>query len=149
MQVVHEQQALHERVGDEQRLQALLIADGPHDRLKPRAVEADKAGDEFLGDVGRLRARPGPEFGEQRLDARPSLPGVNLPGVRWRRPCQIASVMPVGECVVLSTLPPPRYMCTPQGRHGSKLRTARMMSMPLKLSGGFSSKIGVFCTASS
>ena len=32
---------------------------------------------------------------------------------------------------------------------GSKLRTARMMSMPLKLSGGFSSKIGVFCTASS
>ena len=25
-------------------------------------------------------------------------------------------------------------MCTPHGRHGSKLRTARMMSMPLKLS---------------
>ena len=41
------------------------------------------------------------------------------------------------------------YMCTPHGRHGSNERTARMMSMPLNLSGPFSSKIGVFCTASS
>src|SRR5690242_4784754 len=61
----------------------------------------------------------------------------------------MARVTPVGECAVLSTLPPPRYMCTPHGRHGSKLRTARMMSMPLKFSLEFSSKIGVFCTASS
>ena len=48
----------------------------------------------------------------------------------------------------MRTLPFP-YMCTPQGRHGSKLWTARMMSTPLKLSGPFSSKIGVFCTESS
>ena len=40
-------------------------------------------------------------------------------------------------------------MCTPHGRHGSNDRTARMMSIPLKFSGPFSSKIGVFCTASS
>ena len=55
----------------------------------------------------------------------------------------------MGEWRVSSTLPLPRYMWTPHGRHGSKLRTARMMSMPLNLSGPFSSKIGVFCTASS
>jgi len=54
-----------------------------------------------------------------------------------------------GEWTRSSDLPLPRYMCTPQGRHGSKLRTARMMSIPLKFSWEFSSKIGVFCTASS
>ena len=54
-----------------------------------------------------------------------------------------------GVCTRSSSLPLPRYMWTPHGRHGSKLRTARMMSMPLNRSGGFSSKIGVFCTASS
>jgi len=56
---------------------------------------------------------------------------------------------PVGVCWTFFTRPTPVYMCTPHGRHGSKLRTARMMSMPLKFSGPFSSKIGVFCTASS
>jgi hypothetical protein len=59
------------------------------------------------------------------------------------------SVMTAGECTFCSTFPPPRYMWTPHGRHGSKLRTARMMSIPLKFSGEFSSKIGVFWTASS
>src|ERR1039457_6427302 len=62
---------------------------------------------------------------------------------------QVARVTVIGECTLSRTLPLPRYMCTPHGRHGSKLRTARMMSIPLNLSGGFSSKIGVFCTASS
>ena len=57
--------------------------------------------------------------------------------------------MPVGVCTTFLTLPFPLYMWTPHGRHGSKLRTARMMSTPLNLSGPFSSKIGVFCTASS
>ena len=56
---------------------------------------------------------------------------------------------PVGECSLRSTFPSPRYMWTPHGRQGSKLRTARMMSMPLKSSIAFSSKIGVFMTASS
>ncbi|TPV99236.1 MAG: hypothetical protein USCAAHI_01305 [Beijerinckiaceae bacterium] len=55
----------------------------------------------------------------------------------------------IGECTVSIVLPLPTYMCTPQGRHGSKLRTARMMSMPLKFSGPFSSKIGVPVIASS
>jgi len=54
-----------------------------------------------------------------------------------------------GECILWIGFPFPRYMWTPQGRHGSKLRTARMMSMPLNWSWPFSSKIGVFCTASS
>src|ERR1035438_5018945 len=54
-----------------------------------------------------------------------------------------------GVCISFNTFPPPRYMCTPQGKHGSKLRTARIMSMPLNVSGPFSSKMGVFCTASS
>src|SRR5258708_34204743 len=35
------------------------------------------------------------------------------------------------------------YWWTPHGRQGSKLRTARMMSIPLNWSGPFSSKIGV------
>lgn len=50
----------------------------------------------------------------------------------------------IDEWRVSRIFPSPRYMCTPQGRHGSKLLTARMISMPLKLSGPFSSKIGVF-----
>src|SRR5262249_16354817 len=54
-----------------------------------------------------------------------------------------------GEWIRLSTRPWPRNMCTPHGRQGSKLRTERMMSMPLNLSGAFSSKMGVFWTASS
>jgi hypothetical protein len=48
----------------------------------------------------------------------------------------------VGECSSSSFLPPPRYMCTPHGRQGSKLRTVRITSMPLKCSRSFSSKIG-------
>ncbi len=68
----------------------------------------------------------------------------------WSRSAtSMAYARPVGVCTTFFTRPLPRYMCTPHGRHGSKLRTARMMSMPLKFSGPFSSKIGVFCTASS
>src|SRR5581483_6252956 len=55
----------------------------------------------------------------------------------------------IGTWRTSRTLPPPRYMCTPHGRQGSKLRTARMMSIPLKLSRPFSSKIGIPDTASS
>ena len=56
---------------------------------------------------------------------------------------------PSGRCTTFRTLPAPVYMCTPHGRHGSNERTARMMSTPLKFSGPFSSKMGVFWTASS
>src|SRR5262249_59324266 len=61
--------------------------------------------------------------------------------------CRIAPN--IGECRVSKTLPPPKNMCTPHGRQGSKLRTARIMSTPLNLSRGFSSKIGVCWIASS
>ncbi len=40
----------------------------------------------------------------------------------------------VGECRCSITRVFPRYICTPHGRHGSKLRTVRMMSIPLKVS---------------
>ena len=60
-----------------QRLQALVITDGPHDRLQPGPVQPDEAGDELLGDTRRLRTATGPEFGEQRLDARPGILGVD------------------------------------------------------------------------
>ena len=65
-------------------------------------------------------------------------------GLAIRAPCYSCCMPNMGTCLVSSTLPSPRYMWTPQGRQGSKLRTARMMSIPLNLSGPFSSKIGVF-----
>src|ERR671924_439187 len=55
----------------------------------------------------------------------------------------------IGECTRFRVFPLPRYMCTPHGRHGSKLRTVRMMSTPRKFSWSFSSKIFCPCTASS
>ena len=68
----------------------------------------------------------------------PSLGPVRLsrPVVGVRRPGSASAASP-------APCPCPRYMCTPHGRHGSKLRTVRMMSMPLKCSRSFSSKIGV------
>src|ERR1051326_8085942 len=93
---------------------------------RPRRALRDRA--RFGG------AQPIPRFFECYLSARP--------------PYYLATPN-IGEWYVLRTLPPPTYICTPHGRHGSKLRTARMMSMPLNLSGPFSSKIGVFWTASS
>src|SRR5215475_12640759 len=63
--------------------------------------------------------------------------------------CYFSTRPNIGEWRVSSVLPAPRYICTPQGMQGSKLRTTRMMSIPLKLSGPFSSKMGVPCTASS
>src|SRR5690348_6115361 len=68
-------------------------------------------------------------------------------------PPQLNQVYPcapyIGTCRTSSSLASPLNMWTPHGRQGSKLRTARMMSTPLNLFGPFSSKIGVFCTASS
>src|SRR5262245_38276319 len=36
----------------------------------------------------------------------------------------------IGEWCVSKTFPLPRYIWTPHGKHGSKLRTALMMSIP-------------------
>ena len=54
-----------------------------------------------------------------------------------------------GEWRISSSLDSPSNTWTPQGRQGSKLRRARMMSMPLNFSFPFSSKSGVFMMASS
>src|ERR1700761_8165397 len=93
----------------------------------------------------RVRFRQGTDLLHQPLD----LFGVRLKFVAVHRAHLLPITPNIGECRVWRTLPSPRYMCTPQGRQGSKLRTARIMSMPLNLSGPFSSKSGVFCTASS
>ena len=144
-------------IGDDQRLKALLVADPlveslllVHDlhpldtsaRIK-RALGRLGPGTEFLGRRrGRAEAARR-QRAQQFLDPRARAADP-------RRHRQLDRVTAdIGECTFWSVLPLPRYMCTPQGRHGSKLRTARMMSMPLNWSGGFSSKIGVFCTASS
>ncbi len=113
-----------------------------------------------LHDLARLCPRRGVgepldalEEGVEPLEPRLELAGVE--GIRHRfLPSRVRRdrhfCMPnIGTCFTSSSLPSPMYMWTPQGRHGSKLRTARMMSIPLNLSGPFSSKIGVFCTASS
>ena len=114
--------------------------------LQAGPVQLDHQPHDLLGDLGGAGVG-GADLAEQLLDPRPdrrrSLPLTRPHG----RPLPLVSI--VGECSFFTTLPLPRYMWTPQGRHGSKLRTARMMSMPLNFSGGFSSKIGVFWTASS
>ena len=103
-------------------------------------------------DPGGLR---GAEIRQLMLKSPMAVSGTQLPwGPREPpetpgSPRQVASVALIGECTFCSVLPLPRYMWTPQGRQGSKLRTARMMSMPTNLSGPFSSKIGVFWTESS
>jgi len=164
VQVVQEQQALHQRVGQQPVADRLagraLGREGVHDVAEPVSVEAEQQPHQFLR-RGRGAAAGGPQGGEQFLDPFPGLPYTGHPlrlssaGYRraaWRRDAtagQVARMAVIGECTFSSTLPLPRYMCTPHGRHGSKLRTARMMSIPLNWSGGFSSKIGVFCTASS
>ena len=100
--------------------------------------------DELVGDRPRLDVL-------ELLELPRSAPGRARPGRARSRAAvggSAISTCPVGVWTTLRTLPLP-YMCTPHGRHGSNEWTARMMSMPLKFSGPFSSKIGVFCTASS
>ncbi len=126
------------------------------------AVKVENRLDQFLrirssGGVGRLldrldqRLHPLDALGEIRIDSRIHVRG--LPAVRvkhggreptLRRQDQDRGTPNMGEWRTSSVLPAPRYMCTPQGRHGSKLRTVRMISIPFDLSGPFSSKIGVF-----
>src|SRR5207249_173328 len=125
------------------------------------ALQLEQKAQQFL-DLGRHTAvGHARELVHQRVDAIAgqsqvrSIGHAGLPRVRGSRARVPAWVVYsivlsiVGECRFSSTLPLPRYMCTPHGRHGSKLRTVRMMSMPLNVSGGFSSKMGVPCTASS
>ena len=119
------------------------VREGGEDALQSRPVELDHRADELLDAGAGRRVLDFVEPGGQLLDSRDE-------GIRIRAfGCRLAQHIPVGVCITFRTPPLPSYMCTPHGRHGSKLRTARMMSTPLKFSGPFSSKIGVFCTASS
>ena len=105
-----------------------------------------------LGALG-LRGRNVSLFADMIAGSMLLVSGANVPldvldpllGERVHQPCSPN----IGWWTCLIVLPPPRYMCTPHGRHGSKLLTVRMMSMPLKLSRPFSSKIWSPCTASS
>ncbi len=123
--------------------------------LEAYAVELDHRADQLLGALARDRVGDLLERRRQPLDPLDQLLGGGRPRARASLVSGAAVLavgvqhIPVGVCITLRTRPPPSYMCTPHGRHGSKLRTARMMSTPLKSSGPFSSKIGVFCTASS
>ena len=112
------------------------------DPLQALAVELDDRGGQLLG-AGR--APP-----DRRSASTCAVSSWTLPDERSSAEAleRRHLAIPVGVCTTLRTLPLP-YMCTPQGRHGSNEWTARMMSTPLKFSGPFSSKIGVFCTASS
>ena len=110
------------------------LVDRRHDPLQALAVELHDRRDQLVGDRAGLEVLDLLELRRELLDPRDQFVG--------------GQHIPVGVWTTLRTLPFP-YMCTPQGRHGSKLWTARMMSIPLKFSGPFSSKIGVFCTASS
>ena len=124
-------------------------SDPVEDPLQAGAVHLHDGRDELLGQVARRRAaRRASSACLQLLDALEQRARTR-PSSGCRRLCDRLRPSPVGVWITLRTLPLPVYMCTPHGRHGSNERTARMMSTPLKFSGPFSSKIGVFCTASS
>ena len=133
VQPVHEQDARDRAVVEQPRLQRVgaLVGDGVHDPLERLAVELHQRAGELLAGLV--------ELGGELSDTRQQRLGVHASSQQ----------SPVGVCITLRTLPLPVYMCTPHGRQGSNEWTARMMSTPLKSSGPFSSKIGVFWTASS
>src|SRR5262245_39439033 len=116
---------------------------------KRHAVQFHQSGGKLL--KPRLRGGIGALLGFAQQIIELLHPRLHLTGVgHAHSPVMSYACAPnIGTWRTSSFFPPPTYMCTPHGRHGSKLLTARMMSMPLKLSGPFSSKIGVFCTASS
>ena len=156
VEAVDQHQARDDAVGRQalaQHARRLVLGHQRQDPLQPDAVDLDHRADELLGARSRDRVGDLLERRRQGLDALDQLLGGGGAGPRGGRGApvveRLAQHIPVGVCITLRTLPPPVYMCTPHGRHGSKLRTARMMSTPLKFSGPFSSKIGVFCTASS
>ena len=101
-------------------------------------VEAEQQPHQFLRRCRGITAHS-PQGGEQFLDPGPGLLYAGHPPrlflsqrvcfsrrARWSRGVcwagtggQVESVTVMGECTFSSTLPLPRYMCTPQGRHGS------------------------------
>lgn len=149
VQIVQDQEARDQFVAGEARHR---VAGGVGQQVEEAgqagAVEVHEGADQFLGRLRGTRAAAGGQPVQHFLD--PASGPFRVDGARGRGGAHPPSPLrPVGTCIDFTVLPPPTYMWTPQGRQGSKLRTARMMSMPLKFSGVFSSKIGVFCTASS
>ena len=133
-------------------MQRLLAALGElaDDAREAVPVQLDDRRDELVDRAAHERVGGRLDRGGQLLDALEQLlPLGRLRALRFDRHLRRPQLRPVGRWTTLRTLPAPVYMCTPHGRHGSNERTARMMSMPLKFSGPFSSKIGVFWTASS
>ena len=113
---------------------------------QPGAVEVGEGPDQLLDLEPQSGVGRGLELLEELLDAVSDGVKIDLigwPASAWPANDQSRLGAAVGEWIFFRVLPFPRYMCTPQGRHGSKLRTVRMMSMPLKCSRSFSSKIGV------
>ena len=132
-----------EQVGDElvarQRLgkrAVIVLGDVSDNPRQAVAVEVEQPLDQVQSGLARRRVAEALDLLQQRLDA---LRGGGA------HPCSPN----IGECTCLIVFPFPRYMCTPHGRHGSKERTARMMSIPRKFSASASSKIGMPLQASS
>ena len=121
----------------------LAVGDVSGHAGEPLAVQVEQGAHQLGRDLACDRVGEGLDLLEQHLD--PLAPVRVLCRSVHRHECSPN----IGEWTFLSVLPFPRYMCTPHGRHGSKLRTARMMSMPRKSSWLFSSKIGWPITASS
>ena len=141
MQAVQQQQVRDaaRRVGEPRVLRGRRL----DDPREPLAVELQQRLRRAVAARGRVVGRS--ISLEQRLDrARPARVPPCRPALELTARRRTSASAPSSASCRL-----PRYMCTPHGRHGSKLRTARMMSMPRKSSGPFSSKIGMPCTASS
>ena len=151
---MHEQQPGHQLVAGQQRERLVVEASGlvqdVQEPFQPGTVEVRDQPDQLIGALPCHHA-PGGAGVQQRVDALAG--GVEVGRGAGRVLGHLRGYSApadwVGVCSISSFLPLPRYMCTPQGRHGSKLRTVRMMSIPLKLARSFSSKIGWSCTASS
>src|SRR6185369_6532204 len=110
-----------------------------------QSMKLEHRSQDLVGCLFKPRIRELRELGKELLDPRKSLFEAACAGRLHAHLC----APKVGACCTSSSLPPPRYMCTPQGRHGSKLRTVRMMSTPLNFSRPFSSNSGMFWMASS
>ncbi len=154
MQAVHEQQAGDRAVGGERGqdvvVQPAQFVQDVEDALDAGAVQVGDDAHEFLGPLAGDRAAggTGDEQGFNPITRRLKIKRRVIGLLRLDHGYSPVTDC-VGECSFCTDLPSPRYMCTPQGRQGSKLRTVRMMSMPLKCSRSFSSKIGWPWTASS
>ena len=148
VQPVDHQQAGHQLVRGQCvqgcAVQLAAVVEDFQDPGQSGAVQVRHLADQFLRAAAGHRPA-GSEGVEETFDPVAGLPRPVLARHGSYSPVRVW----VGECSFSRVWPLPRYMWTPQGRQGSKLRTVRMMSMPLKCSRSFSSKIGWPCTASS